>query len=84
MKFRRRPFRLTIDGDVVDSFRTLAEAKTAQKAHGDYRARYSIHERVGSRYFNVCCGWKAGTTSTADLVAMGLPVHPPLINHDVL
>jgi hypothetical protein len=82
---RPRAWELRADGELVDKFRTYEEAQAAAAAIAFSACdRYSIDKRVGGRLFNYAFGYRAGTTSTADLAAMGVPIAPTCISVEKL
>ncbi len=76
-----KPFELRVDGVLVAKFRTYEQAQWSPLI-ATHKARYSIDKRIGSRLFNQAFGYRAGTTSTADLAAMGVPIHPNCISDE--
>jgi hypothetical protein len=78
MSLFSKPFEVRLDGELVSKYRTYKEAQAATVGLLERGNRYSVDERVGSRLFNKAFGYNAGTTSTADLARMGVPIHSSL------
>jgi hypothetical protein len=81
---RPRVWELRADGELVDKFRTYEDAQQAAAVAFLTCDRYSIDKRVGGRLFNYAFGHHAGTTSTADLARMGVPIAPSCISEEKL
>jgi hypothetical protein len=78
---RRKPYELRVDGGLVGKFRTYKEALGATVGLLAVHDRYSVDERIGGRLFNRAFGYNTGTTSTMDLAAMGVPIHPSCLSN---
>jgi hypothetical protein len=87
---KKTPFELRIDGVVIGYYATYEEAldnapdieHEGYKAHAArYKANWDIGERVAGQLFNKAFGYRPGTTSTADMACMGVPIAPQCISN---
>jgi hypothetical protein len=88
---QKTPFELRIDGVVVGKYATYEEAldntpdyeREGREAYEKrYRCNWDISERLYGRLFNKAFGYRPGTTSTADMACMGVPIAPQCISND--
>lgn len=90
---KKTPFELTVNGVLVGCYATYEEARDnapdwEREGREAYEARYksnwNIGERIGGRLFNKAFGYRPGTTSTADLACMGVPIGPKSLSNEPL
>jgi hypothetical protein len=79
MMFGRR-FEVHADGVLIGKYRTYKQALAVTEGLLDNADRYFVSERINGRLVNRAFGYRSGTTTTDDLVAMGVPINSASLN----